>query len=403
MALAKEHAMQVILRGFADTGDRAICLNCIIDTGLRAETSHYLTEPQCTFCQAKNDNGEPIAADFESFMNLVMTGVRFLYNGANDEGVPRDEGDWVGATIYTTADVIETVCFDAVTEDVLPVITDLAHVDDWTQRDFALLRPDRALRRGWDEFGRKVKHESRFVFLSRPEQSSMLPDDFTTAEFLRKLEHIIIWTDNLLQSVPAGRVFWRGRLVDSPGTTGYTAATLGTPPAHLASSSRMSPAGIPMFYASDDIDTVVAEIAAHSARRYAVVGAFQTVRDLTLLNLAELPPIPSVFTAEGRERHFDVRFLHDFAADLGKPIVLDGREHIDYVPTQVVTEYLRWIPDFALDGILYRSAQNGGVCCVLFCDATGCADPGALTGESRLQLQPGSVRSVRVVAKPEQL
>jgi hypothetical protein len=94
------------------------------------------------------------------------------------------------------------VCFDAVTEDVLPVITDLVHIDDWTQRDFALLRPDRALRRGWDEFGRKVKHESRFVFLSRPEQSSMLPDDFTTAEFLRKLEHIIIWTDNLLQSVP---------------------------------------------------------------------------------------------------------------------------------------------------------------------------------------------------------
>lgn len=38
---------------------------------------------------------------------------------------------------------------------------------------------------------------------------------------------------------------------------------------------------------------MVAEIG-HDARRYAIVGAFETTRNLTLLNLADLPPVPSV-------------------------------------------------------------------------------------------------------------
>src|SRR5262249_23506696 len=56
---------------------------------------------------------------------------------------------------------------------------------------------------------------------------------------------------------------------------------------------------------------------------------------------------------------------------LAKPIKKDDREHIEYVPTQVVTEFLRH--EFRTEGghrvkgIIYQSARNGkGKCCVLF-------------------------------------
>jgi hypothetical protein len=180
------------------------------------------------------------------------------------------------------------------------------------------------------------------------------------------------------------------------------AAQLGPPPREFASNSRMSPAGITMFYGSDDIATAVAEIGAHSSQRHAILGQFETTRDLTLLNLTDLPRVPSLYTDAGRTpKRYDLIFLHSFAADLGKPIALDGREHIEYVPTQVVTEYLRYVSTNAVDGILYRSAQNNGVCCVLFCDATNCIDPGQTPDrftEPWLQLHPDSIHSVQIVA-----
>jgi hypothetical protein len=48
------------------------------------------------------------------------------------------------------------------------------------------------------------------------------------------------------------------------------------------------------------------------------------------------------------------------------------RRHIEYVPTQVITEYLRaakTLEDLNIDGIRYASARHeGGVSLALFCD-----------------------------------
>ena len=162
----------------------------------------------------------------------------------------------------------------------------------------------------------------------------------------------------------------------------------------------MSPAGISMFYGCDDIPTVVAEIGSHTAKRFAVIGAFETTRALRMVNLVALPPIPSVFDSEQRKCYDDLLFLHEFARDLSAPVVLDGREHIEYVPTQVVTEYMRWLRAVAIDGILFTSTQNSGTSCVIFCGPQGCADAGKETNETMLRLKNDSTRAVRVVAGP---
>jgi hypothetical protein len=73
------------------------------------------------------------------------------------------------------------------------------------------------------------------------------------------------------------------------------------------------------------------------------------------------------------------------------------------VPAQVVTEYLRWLPTFHVDGILFSSAQNGGTSCVIFCGPEGWAHAGQETAKTVLRLTEGSVRAVRVVATPATL
>lgn len=407
MGLAKRRWEEVTSRGFDETDNLTVCLECIDDTALREETRPHLEEWVCSFCGAEADEGagKPIAASFEDFMYIVIEAVNFLYTSVENAGLVYDEGEWYGGNVLDSNDVAYAVCEGDVTYEVLEAISSKLTSQLWTDSHISESRPDKALKWGWDAFCNKVKHSSRFVFLSTKEETSDHPDDYTTAQLLQRLERIIVDNEALL-TVPAGRVFWRGRLADSPSKIAEygTAAALGSPPHRRASNNRMSPAGISMFYGSDNIDTVVAEIGAHSTQRYAIVGAFKTTQEMTLLNLADLPPVPSLYQDTGRGQHYyELQFLHSFAADLGKPVSLDGQEHIEYVPTQVATEYLRFIPDFAVDGILFRSAQNNDVNCVLFCEPDECFAQGDPTkpfqsqGERRLQLQPETVRSVRII------
>ena len=61
---------------------------------------------------------------------------------------------------------------------------------------------------------------------------------------------------------------------------------------------------------------------------------------LRVLDLSELPPVPSIFAAS-REQRGALQFLWEFVKSITAPVVHDGREHIDYVPTQSLTEYFR--------------------------------------------------------------
>ena len=55
-------------------------------------------------------------------------------------------------------------------------------------------------------------------------------------------------------------------------------------------------------------------------------------------------------------------FLHKFVRAITLPVEHDGREHIEYVPTQVLTEYFRhrFLPNGAsnIDGIVYPSTHR---------------------------------------------
>jgi hypothetical protein len=62
-------------------------------------------------------------------------------------------------------------------------------------------------------------------------------------------------------------------------------------------------------------------------------------------------------------------FLHAFTREIVKPVPRDERTHIDYLPTQVFTEYLRdaRFGGKRIDGIRYPSATGkAGANVVLF-------------------------------------
>ena len=126
-----------------------------------------------------------------------------------------------------------------------------------------------------------------------------------------------------------------------------------------------------MFYASEDAATAVMEISTGGNSTF-VIGEFELLRPAVVLNLTNIPAVPSLFDgAQFQQDREALSFLRYFGREMSKPIRRDQRAHIEYVPTQVVTEYFRSFYRYEgkpIDGIRYLSAQNKKSSYVFFAD-----------------------------------
>jgi hypothetical protein len=151
-------------------------------------------------------------------------------------------------------------------------------------------------------------------------------------------------------------------------------ANLGPPPSDRAVNSRMSPAGISLFYGAMNQRTARAETfgpVPGSFPEHGTIASWTSTRPLLVLDLTKRLDAPSFYNADASFSYDEVGFLYDFIADITQPIERDGREHIEYVPSQIVTEYFRTsfraLGGQRLDGIIYPSARTKrGKCIVIF-------------------------------------
>lgn len=133
------------------------------------------------------------------------------------------------------------------------------------------------------------------------------------------------------------------------------------PPNEKAKSGRMNPAGISFFYAAEDIETAVKETWDQKSAAEAAVGKFKTITSLNLLDLTNLPDVPSTFDIDNTEVLSYIMFLKGFIRDISQPVEKDGREHIDYVPTQIISELIANKLEHngnRVDGIQFPSSVN---------------------------------------------
>lgn len=280
----------------------------------------------------------------------------------------------------------------------------LAHLSDalsvtpeWIKQDWERGPLDEQLAFSWETFKNLVKHETRFFFAER----STAPDEFgsmTASQLLGAVATVIqdiaeVWP------APCPRILYRARMSRSlaEASTFLHASQIGPPPPTLAAANRMSPAGISMFYGSTNRETAIAEVGAHSSQSWVVTGEFTPAREIRLIDLTHLPAVPSIFDSERRPQFHAIRFLHRFVEDITLPVELDGREHIDYVPTQVFTEYLRYAFPARVDGLMFPSSQGPGSNVVVFYGPDFCSDDTPANDYTRLLMNSTTVAVDRVM------
>jgi len=273
-----------------------------------------------------------------------------------------EEGGYQGET-WSTHELLWRLGFELPNDDGRLWDELVRHIDPsfWCKRHPYGVNGAELAQYSWERFSEITKHKRRFFF----REDSTHDHDLLGPEEI--LTRIIRYAGDvgLFRYLPSDMVLYRARQCTG-GESFTTFQELGPPPlARCNKSNRMSPAGIVMFYCSDSAETALRE----TAKGFGTfsVGRFSARRPVAVLDLTNLPAIPSLFaaipdTAEVRPRDA-VRFLHQVAEAISAPIAPDSNEHIEYVPTQIVTEFVRSNALFkgrAIDGIRFESARHPG-------------------------------------------
>lgn len=335
--------------------DDVICEECVGDVDLRSCVAGYDGEPGCSFCGLSDAPTMPLA----ELLEFMTERIREFYDLAA-ENLPYEsaEGGYQGWTALPFEIVFDEWGLELPRDrnDVLRNAIERSLDDDLLcEHAWTMLSYDERMKVDWHRFSEIVKSERRFFFHQVGATGDPMRESRAPVEFLTEIASLIE-SYNLIRTLTPGYVVFRARSHEVAAAY-INPSDLGPPPTDCATmSQRMSPPGIPMFYGAETCALAQVEVGCYPLS----IGKFETLRQIRILDLVNLPPVPGYFSDADRTTVLSLRFLRDFSDLIALPVGRDDRPHIDYIPTQVFTEYLR---DYAfengpIDGIKYRSAKG---------------------------------------------
>lgn len=340
----------------------AICIEHILDPALASRVSSAVTERTCSYCERQvDDDHPPIAVSMNVVGRLVFDAATWLFTEGYD-GDPEDMGDFYYQqhdTEFVVASVLAGALDQRVSESVVYHISDAITkptiwADSGLQEQFLF---------SWDSFAETVKHRSRFVYIGAEERKGRENEPpARVSQFLEGLDAYV--RDDMLTEFKPGDRLYRARMVEEgfgfiDQARKDPAKHLGPAPAGKASAGRLNPEGVGLFYGATTPELAVKETALHSLFDDAVVGGFRVRRPLSILDFTKRPNLPSIFDEGRRGQYLYAKFADDFVERLTRSVRLTGEERVEYVVTQVISEYFRWSPKRRLDGIAWGSHLLG--------------------------------------------
>lgn len=354
-----------------------ICGPCIDEIYLKKYINENGIFGKCSYCGKKTR-----VQLFDKILDLIHDGVYFVFDNPVN-GLGFIDGEYVkgNGPIYDSEDMLSDIGLgdSKAFKDILSSLPD----DEWCNKVFYGMDESEESIYTWEYFVEQVKYKTRFFFIREKtdiKRNVRFNEPFDILEELAASCNRL----DLIDILKKGSIIFRGRK-NSDSAVYKTAKDLGTPPAEdCLYSNRMSPAGIPMFYGSLTPQTCLAEIG-NEIVSY-TIGKWKIKKDLRILNLTKYfkfntkehlyfyPNFPSIFDSSRREYRSDYKFILRFASDLSKKLSKKGKENIDYVPTQIVTEFLRKFGHFPekIDGICFYSSKDGGINYTLFIEQHEC-------------------------------
>lgn len=362
MGLAKSEWIDSQERGW-DAPAKCVCAECVEDEYLQSVIVECASETHCDYCG--RDAEEAIAAPVEAILDPISYALFSHFAEPGAAGLPRDSGEWIGEEqIADTYDALLSLALNC-EDDLFEDIAESFHNTAWypcADGHWLDLHEHQELGYAWSSFVYEIKHRSRYFLFVRNSRTDSAPDErYTPIALLQRIGKLVQEL-KLIKSVPVKTRMYRvRRIVEEVELKDFK--EVGPPPEEHVGAGRMNPPGISYFYLALESETALAETL-DKPPCHVAVAEFELTKELLLLDLTELPSLPSVFDSERRGERQGLLFLQSFVEAIAVPVTRDGREHVDYIPSQVVCEFfaqvMRTDEKGHLGGIEYPSAVRPG-------------------------------------------
>ena len=381
--------------GLSAGNEGTVCAACIGDSFLGEFIDKNASESECKYCAKKSNSN--FAVSLEELAEFMAPMINEEWTDPVTElRFEREEGYF--GKVFDGCDLLSEIGFES---DDFRLQTDLgSHFRDaWCRNHYFSPTAAESHKYSWGQFCNEVKHFRRYTFWNslKWDGSEDYPDHVPPGQMLALIEKVIVDLE-LIQTVRAGKVYWRAQSHEISKPPKVPAGMTAPPRKFATQPNRMSPAGIPMFYGAEDADTAILEVKDNKVNAVTAV-AFKTLRSLRILDLTFQGRNISYFSPRGRIARHQSEFLRFFSHDVSRPLIRDKQQHIEYVPTQVFTEHVRFLVSAGkkkpVDGIRYFSSRNGRPCVVLFLDQEDCLKSPKGRPQT-LAYVPGSKQIIRV-------
>lgn len=379
--------------------DELVCERCLASDDWRNFFRDHGINSQCSYCKVPG-----VVVHVDELMEEAESRVRGEFQ--EDVGEFTDDDGEPVADVYDSYDLVVWLGLGGCEVNLCERIRALFSDCDWIKHDPMGPTEYEVLSGGWTRFKDIVKHSHRYTFAHHfdPGKSEFDPEHVHIGMLPRKLLEVVRENLTLLKK---GTSMWRVQVISMSEASPPLPPRFTSPPlSHANQPNRMSPGGVPMFYGAEDVQTALKEtVDLYDLKEKRVWGLqFETVSDFHILDIVKSY---GKFAHDITQKHptspyYEDEFLPEFAKDLSAPIHRDGREHIEYVPTQVFTEYVRHMLSASdgapIHGIRYTSSKDGNACFVIFADQRQCLDePGTLDKPQLLRPLPNSLKEWKLL------
>lgn len=360
MGRAKEMLQEMEERKFSYINSKNLCRSCLEDSeSFKPFFRKYGKPGKCSYC-----NRQKSVLDINDLIDFISEKV-FIYYTNPAEVLPYEsaEGGYLGGEMWDIGEILDNhISFidNEVRNDLLSAFD---QCEQYCKSDPFSDSESEVFKSFWDQFVHLVKYEKRFFF-PRPAKERVPTIRKGKVEYAGDVLNFAyneMKSQELFRTLHPSETIFRAREIDPLLNDTNNSLEYIIPPLEVASkySSRLSPAGIPIFYGAYSKEHLVSEIRAKNPQNI-YIAEFELKKSIIVLDLTKFKG-PSIFIDEPTQ-YEGKRFIRSFISDIMTPVSHDGREHVEYVPSQVFSEFIRHRVEHRekkVSGIIFPSSFNG--------------------------------------------